>query len=843
VPKKNRSAAKPVPETLPHQEPAVEPAHGAKKTGSVGRPIVRKEESRLVRGCGKFIDDFKLPAMLYMQLVRSPYAHARITKVDVSEAEEHPGVICTLTGGEVAKLTTPFIEIGPDPSSKIQDYSMAVDRVRYQGEPVAAIVALTRGAAEDAAELVQVDYDQLEPVIDAEFALSDKSVLHESMATNKVWQGVFEYGDVKKAFEEAAHVVTIDRMHFHRFSSTPLENNAVIGQWDNKDDRIYFWTNNSFPTIGMQLIAPALGTRMDNIRCQTFDIGGSFGIKITNYPQMTLCALASRKAGGKPVKWTETRTEHMQASAHGNQRTFLDTRIALDRDGVITAIESRHLDDCGAYPRYEPLGCVIWSQVFPGVYRFQNARIDFSQVVTNKCPVGPNRGYSRMQHLWFLERCLDICAHELGIPADTMRERNYIKPEQFPYLTPNGCVYDSGNYPGMLKLAKELIGWDKWKKQQEKARAEGRLIGIGIGTTLDSGTNNFGQAQIVNPHAPFSGNSQAANVKLDIYGEIVVSVGSVPQGQGHETVASQVVADVLGVTPDMVTVRTGFDTDRNVHTGHTGTYASQFAVSGLSAVHGAAQKLRAELLRLASFALNTPVDQLELGVGKMGAEVRVKGSEKFINYWGLSNIINVNNAGLPDELQDVTLNCRYTWRAPFKVPDLARKYGNLTLTYSSQLHIAVVEIERGTFNPKVLDYAAVDDCGTVINPRIVEGQVHGATAHGIGAALMENCAYDEAGNMLASTFSDYTPIMSVNMPTLKCGYIETPSPHSYSGAKGMGEGGAAPIHTISAALQDALFAAGIYITDSFNNGDSIFRALELRKAGKKSGQVRVEKRR
>jgi 2-furoyl-CoA dehydrogenase large subunit len=266
-------------------------------------------------------------------------------------------------------------------------------------------------------------------------------------------------------------------------------------------------------------------------------------------------------------------------------------------------------------------------------------------------------------------------------------------------------------------------------------------------------------------------------------------------------------------------------------------------VSGLSAVHGAAQKLRAELLRLASFALNTPVDQLELGVGKMGAEVRVKGSEKSINYWALSNIINVNNAGLPDELQDVTLNCRYTWRAPFKVPDLARKYGNLTLTYSSQLHIAVVEIERGTFNPKVLDYAAVDDCGTVINPRIVEGQVHGATAHGIGAALMENCGYDEAGNMTASTFSDYTPIMSVNMPTLKCGYIETPSPHSYSGAKGMGEGGAAPIHTISAALQDALYAAGIYITDSFNNGDSIFRALELSKAGNKSGQVRVEKRR
>src|SRR6266404_1762937 len=243
---KRGKATQRVPDVLPHQEPAVEPALGPARERWVGRPIVRKEESRLVRGFGKFIDDFKLPGMLYMRLVRSPYAHARITNVDVAAAEQHPGVICTLTGAEVAKLTTPFIEIGPEPSNRIQDFSMAVDRARYQGEPVAAVVALTRGAAEDAAELIQVDYEMLEPVIDAEFALTDKTELHQAMGTNKVWQGVFEYGDVEKAFREAASVVHIGRLHFHRFSSTPLENNAVIGQWDNKDDRVYFWTNNSF---------------------------------------------------------------------------------------------------------------------------------------------------------------------------------------------------------------------------------------------------------------------------------------------------------------------------------------------------------------------------------------------------------------------------------------------------------------------------------------------------------------------------------------------------------------------------------------------------------------------
>jgi 2-furoyl-CoA dehydrogenase large subunit len=292
----------------------------------------------------------------------------------------------------------------------------------------------------------------------------------------------------------------------------------------------------------------------------------------------------------------------------------------------------------------------------------------------------------------------------------------------------------------------------------------------------------------------------------------------------------------------MITVRTGFDTERNVHTGFSGTYASQFAVSGLSAVHGAAQKLKAEMKRLAAFVLDTNEDDLEFGVGEQGAEVKAKTTSKSINYWGLANIVNVNSAVLPTEMHDVTLNCRYIWRAPFKVPDREKKYGNLTLTYASQLHMAVVEIDRDTFVPKILDYVAVDDCGTVINPPIVEGQVYGATAHGIGAALMETCAYDAVGNMLTSTFSDYTPITSVNIPKIKYGHISTPSPHSYSGAKGMGEGGAAPIHTISSALQDALFAEGIFIDDSFNNADSIFRALKHHDGGDLAKLVKMEKR-
>ncbi len=591
----------------------------AEKTGWVGQSLPRKEENRLLRGRGRFADDIKLREMLYLRFVRSPFAHARVVSIDVSAAEALPGVVCTLTGAEIVPHTQPFIEIAPDAGGRIKDYPLAVGKVRYQGEPVVAIVAESPSIADDAAELVQIDYEALDPVVDAQEALKDKSLLHGEAGTNKVWNGVFEYGDVEKAFKDAAYVVKIDRMHFHRFSSTPLENNVVIGQWDPKDERIYYQCNNSFPSFAIQFLSAHLQVHIDRIRVQTADIGGSFGIKITSYPQMAVCALISKKAGGRPVKWVETRSEHITSSAHGNERTFRDTRVALDEDGVIIGIASRHIDDCGAYPRYEPLGCVIWSQVFPGVYRFKNARIDFSQAVTNKCPVGPNRGYSRMQHLWFLERIIDICAHELGIAPDEMRLRNYIRPEEFPYTTPNGCVYDSGNYPKMLQVAKDLIGWDDWKKKQAEARKEGRLIGIGIGTTLDSGTNNFGQSQIVNPGAPFSGNSQGANCKLDIYGEVVVAVGSCPQGQGHETTAAQVVADVLNIHPDLITVRTGFDTERNVHTGFSGTYASQFAVSGLSAVHGAAQKLKSEMKRLGAFVLETNEEDVEFGCGSAGS--------------------------------------------------------------------------------------------------------------------------------------------------------------------------------------------------------------------------------
>ena len=343
---------------MSNKKPARAAAHSSSTNGTktaaakwVGQPIRRKEESRLVRGRGIFVDDEKMPGMLHIRFIRSSYAHAQISRVDVSKAEKFPGVVCTLTGAEIKKQVQPFIEIGPGGAQKIADYPMAVDKVVFQGEPVAAVVAETRLAAEDAGELVEVDYEPLPAVVSAEDALKDESLLHPAMGTNRNWHGVFEYGDVEKAFKQAAHVVHIGRLHFHRFSSTPLECNVIMANWDPRSGDIEYHCNNTFPSFASQFLAPALGVRIDQIHMKSFDIGGGFGIKITSYPYMAVCALASRKAGGRGVKWVETRIEHMQASAHGNERVFLDTRAALDQNGVILAIDSKHVDDCGGFPR------------------------------------------------------------------------------------------------------------------------------------------------------------------------------------------------------------------------------------------------------------------------------------------------------------------------------------------------------------------------------------------------------------------------------------------------------------------------------------------------------------
>ncbi len=796
----------------------------APQKGYAGVSVPRKEDKRLVQGEGVFFDDLRRHGMGYVHFVRSPYAHAKIVSVDVSAALEIEGVYGSLTGDEVAILTDPFFELTTPPGNQIKDYALAVGRARHAGEPVAAVVAATRELARDAAELVEVEYEPLEAIVDGERALEpDAPILHEDAGTNVVWSGKFEWGEYDAALAEADQVVRIERLHFDRFSSTPLECAGCLVEYERATGQWTIFCNHQMPGIGAIWMAPALRVGIDKLRFVTHDIGGGFGNKICLHPQFVACCLLARKLG-RPVQWTEWRTDQHMANAHGNERTFLDVEVPVKKDGTLLGFSVKAIDDCGAFPRYEPLGCIIWAQVTPGCYRWRNIRVDFTQVCTNKSAVSPNRGYSRMQQLWLTERIVDIVAHELDLDPVEVRKKNYVRAEDMPYTTPNGCVYDSGDYARCLDIALELLGHEGLEERRGDAESRGKLLGFGIGSTLDSGTNNFGQSMILNPELQFSGNNEVATVKLDIFGELVVTLGTVPQGQSHETVAAQVVADILGCSPDDVHVRPGHDSYWNSHAGFSGTYASQFAVTGLGAVKGAADMLASQIRRLAAVVLGADgPDEIELAEGF--ARLRAN-PEAALPFMACGAIINANNAGLPPELDDVTLNCRYVYRPPFEKPDTELKYGNLTLTYATQIHACLVEVDRETGEIEVVDYAAVDDCGTRIHPQIVEGQVHGATAHALGAALWETLPYDEDGNLLTANFYDYHVPHALDMPPLRTGYIESASPFSPLGAKGMGEGGGAGIHAVCAAIQDALRSAGrAIVTDSHNPGHRVWELL------------------
>jgi 2-furoyl-CoA dehydrogenase large subunit len=812
------------------------PTETAVETRStIGQNVPRVEDRRLLQGQGQFVDDVWMRRTGHAHFVRSPHGHARIVSIDPAPALALEGVYAVLTGDEAKEMCqAPFFQIAPEPAGKLEEWPLAVDKVRYHGDAVAVVLAETRELARDAAGLVEVEYEPLPAVVDTvEAADTDAPILHDVIGTNVAWHGVYDWGDIDWALENADHVVEIDRLHFHRFSSTPLECNGAVVHWDPGTDTITVSSNNQMPMFASMVIGPTIGVASNRLLFSSQDIGGAFGIKIGSYPQIAALALLSKKAG-RPAKWTEYRTDHMLSAGHGNERTFLDTKVAVQKDGTILGFKTRAFDDAGAYLHYEPLGAVIWSQVCCGCYRLKHLHVDYTETLTNKCPTIPNRGYSRLQHLWMIERIIDIVAHELGFDPVELRKQNYVQPDDYPYETPNGCVYDSGDLPRSLDMALELIDVEKWReKQRELGRGSGKRIGIGIGSTLDSGTNNFGQARIVNPELPFSGNGEAAYVKLDLYGEVNVNLGTTPQGQSHETTAAQVVGDILNMPPDQVHVTAGFNQQQNTYVAFSGTYASQFAVTGLAAAKGAAEKLRREIVEVAAFALQADAEEIELADGMCS----VRGdSERAIPFIGVANLIYANNAALPEEMRErISLNSRHVYVPPFQVPDPEKKRGNLTLTYASQIHACVVEIDEETGEVRILEYAAVDDCGKRIHPQIVEGQVHGATALGIGAALYEAFEYDEEGQLQQASFYDYHALTALDAPDIKTADIESPSPFTPNGAKGMGEGGGAPLHAICSAIQDALTERDAVVSDSHNTWERVWRLVHSGERGEPRG--------
>lgn len=754
------------------------------------------------------MDDLKVPGMVYAAILRSPYPHARIKRIDVSKAEQISGVICTLTGMEVMRSTKPFLQISAPPANKLQDYCLAIEKVHFVGEPVAAVVAETKAIAEDALEAILVEYETISHVTDAKKALESHSPLvHEIIGSNISFHGEWDYGDVEKAKTEADKIVKTN-LHFHRFSSTPIENNAILATYEKQNDQLEIHCNNQ-QLIAVPIICSALGLSPSKLRFITGDIGGGFGTKVSTFPYIVLTSLLSMKSG-RPVKWVEDRTEHLTASSHGNERSF-EVTIAAKKDGTVLGLDVVAYDDCGAYTRYEPAGAAIWAQVTPGCYKFKNFRMNFYQVLTNKCPVGPNRGYSRAQHLWMLERSMDAVARKLGLDRMEVRLKNLIQPSDMPYVTPSGGIYDGGNYPESFKKALMMIDYTNAVRKQKENRKSGKLIGIGASIVLDSGTNNFAQIRLVNPMNPISGNSEGARIMIDELGGIQVSLGTVPQGQGHETFAAQIVADEFGLKPDEIVVFPGFDSFLSPHTVHSGTYASRSAVMGTGALLGASKKLKEKAARIAAHLIGATPDKIEF---RDGFAQDTDTGEKL----PLAKIANAaweNNLLLPENVEPGLVET-FFYRPPFSLPD-ARRRLNQTLTYSYQSHAAIIELDEETGKFQILDYAIVDDCGTQINPMIVEGQVHGAAAHGIAASMFENFEYGEDGQLKSSTFIDYLVPSAVDMPKMSTTSMTTPSLFAPKGIRGVGEGGCTPIGAISSAVENALETFQIEITDSHQN--------------------------
>ena len=766
----------------------------------VGKEIPNYEHIRMVRGRGWFVDDIQLPNMLYAAILRSPYAHARIVRIDTSKALENPGVFLVLTGEDIARLTNPFPQIvGPPEGEKIKDYCMAVGKVRYYGEPVAVVVADDKYKAYDALEMIDVEYEPLPAVVDGEKALEPSSPLvHDDLGSNIVWHGVFNYGDIESAFQEA-DVIIEEKLHFHRYSVPPLETNSVVADYDSQKDVLTIYANNQMPMVVGFMISVALNRPLSRIRFVVPDVGGAFGTKINNYVYMTLIGLLAQILK-RPVKWTETRRENLAASSsHCNERKFL-VKAAFKKDGTLLAIDAKAIDDIGAYPRYEPLGAVIWAQVSPNVYRFKNLRVDFYTVVTNKCPTGPVRGYSRLQHMWMIERIMDAAAKKLGIDVSEIRLKNFIRADEMPYETPSGGIYDGGDYVAAFKKLLDLIGYEKWREIQVREREKGKLIGIGVGCTIDSGSNNFGQVKIINPHFPISHRAEAAWVKIDHMGNIIAALSSCPSGQGHETFAKQLLAEEFGVTPDAVTVLSGFDSFANPGTAHAGTYASAAAVLNATALLTAAKRVKDKLLAIAAHVLEARVEDLKLEDG----EVKVAGTDKSLPLWMVANIAWSDLWRLPEGMEP-GLYAHAVYTPEFNIPDPQVKKSNQTLTYSYQFHAAVVEIDPETGAVQILDYAIVDDCGRMINPLTVKGQVLGSAFNAISAALYEAFVYDENGQLLNDNFTDYLAPTAVDVPMItKVEHFTTPSLKSPLGTRGVGEGGGSPLAAICSAVEDAI---------------------------------------
>jgi 2-furoyl-CoA dehydrogenase large subunit len=770
----------------------------------IGRGVERKEDPALLCGEGRFIDDLSpFPNLHHAAILRSPHAHARITRTDAAAALAVPGVVTVVTGPDVARHLRPF-SVGIE--ADVRFYPCAIEKVRYVGEPVAVVVARDRYLAEDALELVQVEYEPLEPVVEIDDALRDDSTpLHENLGTNVVHRRSFRYGNVQGAFASADTIVEAT-LRFPKYASTPIETYGVIADYRAAEQAYVVHANFHGPFVLHALMASALGVPGGKLRLMVPpDIGGSFGIKAHSYPYIVLIALASRLAG-RPVKWIEDRLEHLAASSSSTDR-LTKARAAVMRDGTILGLELDQVDNVGAYVRAPEPACLYRMHgTVTGAYRIGALAIRNRLVTTNKMPTGLNRGYGGQEQYFTLERLVALIAKRLNLDVVDVVRRNLIRKDEFPYRAAAGSVYDSGDYEAALDEALRLSRYGELVAERARARGDGRLVGIGIGCAVEPSGSNMGYISVALPREireqslPKSGCTEAATVAVDPLGAITVRLSTAPQGQGHATVAAQVVADELGVDPKAIDVVAEMDTQTSPWSIASGTYSSRFAPVAAAAIQRAARKVATKLKAIAAHRLGVAAEDVELRDG----QARTLDGMRSIPLRRLSGIAHWHPIGLPPGLEPGIYETAH-FTLDFLEPPDAQDRVDSSAVYGFICDVAMVEIERETGRIAIRAYVTVHDCGRVLNPRIVEGQIHGGFAHGLGGALLEEIAYDSDGNLLSGTFADYPILTSVETPRLAIGHAHVASPFTPLGTKGVGEGNAMSVPAVIAnAVADAL---------------------------------------
>jgi 2-furoyl-CoA dehydrogenase large subunit len=777
----------------------------------IGQPVRRREDLPLLTGRGSFIDDLQVANPLHVAFARSPFAHAEIGSLGLSAALASPGVTAALSGAELAGLTDPF---AAGITHRLAYYALAVDRARYAGEPVAAVAAEDRYLAEDAAELVLADYEPLDAVVTVEDALDPaKPLLHEQVGSNVVADRTLRYGDPDAAFARAALVVS-ETLRWERYSSTPIETYGIVADYEPASGLLTMWANFMGPMTLLPVLARSL--RMPEERLRVIvpkDIGGSFGIKSSLFPYMTVVGLLAMRTG-RPVKWIEDRAEHLIGSSHQPDR--VGTReLALTKDGEIIGLRAHVIDNLGAYVRapepattYRPLGNYV------GPYRVRDVELHLVDVVSNKVPTGPNRGYGCQQVYLETERTLDEAAERLGLDPAEIRRRNLISADAFPYETPSGGIYDSGDYPRAFELALETAGYDGLRAMQTAARAEGRHVGVGIALAVDPSISNMGYVSVALPpevrQAPGylhkSGAADWAQVRVDPRGKVMVTMATTPQGQGHETAVAQVVADELGVSPDDVGTVDEFDSHTSVWSVSSGSYSSRFSGIASGAARKAAGEVRRQILEIGAALLEAAPADLELVDG----EVRVKGSpDRSVSLRRIAGVAHWDPHSLPEGMS-AGIQASEVLHVPTSAPPTDDDRINSSHAYGFVAEVVAIEVDPVTWGVRILAYAAVHDAGTIINPKLVEGQVYGAALHGLGGALLEEFRWDEDGQFLTGTFADYRCLTAAEAPRIELAHVESPSPFTPVGAKGCGESSSesAPA-AIANAVADALRPLGL----------------------------------